>query len=145
MYTADQAKEIFASDADMSGTGDQGTFTPAVPVEIVEFGYIITTVVVDAAGGLVLKADVRPTAGSDTSRTDGTAGTLTLTTAQCNALTAGRVMRSRPTSPLTVLSGQQVVLELTTAPDSGAGLPYIVYREKPAYRDVATAETVVTA
>lgn len=143
MYQESMQKEIFASDADMSGTGDQGTFTPAVPVEIIEFGYIITTVVVDAAGGLVLKADRRITAGSDTGRTDGTGGTLTLTSAQANALVAGYVMRCRPASPITINAGEQIVLELTTAPDSGAGLPFIVYRNKPTYRDAATAETIV--
>jgi len=142
MYTSPMKKEQFAADADMSGTGDQGTFTPVFPSEIVEFGYIITTAVVDAAGGLVLKCDVRPVAGSDTDRTDGTGGTLTLTAAQANALTAGKVMRSRPNQPITVMPGQQAVLELTTAPDSGAGIPFIVYREKPAYRDAV--ETVVT-
>lgn len=143
MYELDLQKEVFASDADMSGTGDQGTFTPAFPCEIVGFGYVITTVVVDAAGGLVLKADKRPTAGSDTSRGDGDVGTLTLTAAQASALTAGKVMLARPTSPVTVYPGEQVVLDLTTAPDSGAGLPFVIYRHKPKTDD--TDITIVTA
>lgn len=142
MYTTAAQKET-ATLADASATGDKLTFTPAMPVEIVEFGIIVTTALVDAAGGLVLKADVRPTAGSDTSRTDGTAGTMTLTSTQANR-SAGQVVRSRPASPLTVLPGQQVILELTTAVDSGAGIAFIVFREKPQYRDAAESAVVTS-
>lgn len=142
-YEFQPLKEVFSADADMSGTGDQGTFTPAYPCEIVGFGYVITTAVVDAAGGLVLKADKRPTAGSDTSRGDGDCGTLTLTSAQANALTAGKTMLCRPTQPTRVQPGEQVVLDLTTAPDSGAGLPFVIFKHSPTTDD--TDITVVTA
>lgn len=143
MYELAIQKEVFASDADMSGTGDQGTFTPPFPCEIVGFGYVITTVVTDAAGGLVLKADKRPTAGSDSGRGDGDGGVLTLTNAQAILLTAGKVMLSRPNTPLIVYPGEQIVLDLTTAPDGGAGLPFILYKHKPRTDD--TDITIVTA
>lgn len=133
-YEREIQKEIFSADADVSGTGDLGTFTPAFPCEVVGFGYIVTTAIVDAAGGLVMKADKRPTAGSDTNRGDGDAGVMTLTSAQANAV-AGKVLMCRPAQPLTVQPGEQVVIELTTAPDSGAALPFILYRHKPTIDD----------
>lgn len=134
-------KEV-ATVADLSSASDWLTFTPAVPVEVEEFGVVVTTAMVDAAGGAVLKADVRPTAGSDTNRTDGTAGVMTLTSAQANQV-AGKVVRCRPTAPLTVYPGQQVVLQATTAVDSGAGIAFIVYRE--ALKLDSSVETVVAA
>lgn len=141
-YSNNAKQKETATLADASATGDKLTFTPAVPVEILEIGIIVTTVIVDAAGGLVLKADIRPTAGSDTSRGDGDAGVMTLTSAQANKA-AGKVQRSRPASPAIVYPGQQVIVELTTAADSGAGIAFIVFRE--AFAGDQTNETVVAA
>lgn len=142
MYELGLQKEIGSVDADVSGAGDLMTFTPGMPVEIVEFGYIVKTAIVDAAGGLVMKADIRPTAESDTSRGDGDGGVMTLTSAQANQA-AGKVVSSRPATAALVYPGQQVVLELTTAPDSGAAFPYIVFRPQPTAD--RTAQTVVIA
>lgn len=136
MYINDRQKEI-ATIADLSSTGDKVTFTPAFPSEIVEFGVIITTALVGT--GLVLKVDKRPTAGSDTGRGDGDLGTCTPGVAAA----AGAVIRSRPNNPGLVNPGQQAILELTTGGSSGAGIGFIVFREKPVYRDAN--ETVVTA
>lgn len=147
-----------ATISDFSSTGDKVTLTPVVPVTIVSFGFIVTTVLVDAAGGLVMKCDKRVTAGSDSGRGDGDLGTLTLTAAQASSLAAGDVARSRPAANssfaagpapteagLLVLPGEQAVLELTTAVDSGAGIGFIEF--KPADRlDRATSiEVLVTA
>lgn len=140
-YSRDKHKET-ATVADSSVTSDLLTFTPAFPAEVVEIGFVVTTAFVDAAGGLVLGADLRPTAGSDAGRVTGGAGTMTLTSAQANKA-AGKVMRSRPVSPLVVLPGQQVVLKQSAAVDSGAGLAYIVFRE--ALQGDSTVETVVIA
>lgn len=141
-YSERTKQKETASDTDVSSAADKLTFSPAVAAEILEFGYIVTTAFVDAAGGLVLKADIRPTAGSDSSRGDGDAGVMTLTSAQANKA-AGKVVRTRPASPAIVYPGQQVVLQLTTAADSGAGLAFIVWRE--AFKADQTAETVVAA
>lgn len=154
MYMQD-SQSVQATIADMSSTGDKVTLTPAFPVEIVSIGAIITTVLVDAAGGMVMKLDKRITAGTDTGRTDGTLGTLTLTSAQANSLAAGDVTRSRPEitpsdtvpteSALVVLPGQQAILELTTAVDSGAGIGFIEFRQLAKLDRATTIEVVVAA
>lgn len=140
MYTENMQKET-ATIADLSAAADKLTFTPIVPCEIVEFGVIITTVVV-ASASTVFKLDKRPTAGSDTGRGDGDLGTGTFVSTLVK--TAGSVWRSRPTNPGVLLPGQQAILELTTGATSGAGIGFIVYRNKPVYRDAAEA-AVVTA
>lgn len=141
-YSNNPKQKETATLADASATGDKLTFTPAVPVEVLEIGIIVTTALVDAAGGLVLKADLRPTAGSDSGRGDGDVGVMTLTSAQANKV-AGKVVRSRFTSPYKVIPGQQVVLDLTTAVDSGAGIAFIVFREALALDD--SGEVIVAA
>lgn len=45
--------------------------TPSVPIQIIRWGLIATTTVNDGANGLKLTGDVRPTAGSDSSRVTG--------------------------------------------------------------------------
>jgi hypothetical protein len=142
-YSNNPIQKETATLSDASATGDKLTFTPAKAVEVVGFGIIVTTALADAADGLVLKADIRPTAGSDSSRGDGDAGTLTLTQAQADGKAAGKVVRCRPTSHAVVYPGQQVVLDLTTAVDSGAGIAFIEFRE--AFKGDQSNETVVTA
>lgn len=141
-YSNNPIQKETATLSDASATGDKLTFTPAKAVEIVGFGIIVTTALVDAADGLVMKADIRPTAGSDSGRGDGDAGTMTLTAAQASKA-AGKVVRSRPTGPVVVYPGQQVVLELTTAIDSGAGIAFIEFRDAP--KADQSNETVVTS
>lgn len=142
-YSGNSKIKETASVADVSADADLLTFTPAVPVEVLEFGFIVTTAIVDAAGGLALGADLRPTAGSDSGRTAGTAGSGTFTSAQANKA-AGKVLRVRPPTPYIVIPGQQVVLKQTVRADSGAALAYIVYREA-LQNDSTTVETLVTA
>lgn len=127
-YDKDQ-QSVQATIADLSATGDKVTFTPVFPSEIVEFGVIITTVVVGT--GMIFKCDKRVTAGTDTGRGDGDLGTLT----PAIAAAVGTKQVSRPTNPGTVVPGQQAILELTTGATSGAGIGFITFREKPVYRD----------
>lgn len=141
MYTETMQKEQ-ATVADFSSTGDKLTLTPAVPIELVEIVIVVTTALV-AADAMVVKADVRPVAGSDTNRTDGTAGVMTLTATEATA-DAGDVIRCRIENPISIVPGQQLMLELTDAITSGAGIIFAVYRNKPVYRDAASVETVVT-
>jgi hypothetical protein len=133
--------------------------TPVFPVEIISFGFIVTTALVSATE-FVAKLDLRPSAGSDTSRGDGDLGTLTLTAAQIVIATAvGSVVRSRPdtlstafvtASPgpvegaMVVLPGQQAVIQVTTAlATSGQGIPFIEYRFLPKADRASTIEVVV--
>lgn len=145
-----------ATIADMSSTGDKVTLTPAVPVEIVSFGVICTTVFV-AAASLVFKCDKRVTAGSDTGRTDGTLGTLTATATQA-AISPGSLIRSRPdglssafagpapaAANMVVLPGEQAILELTTGITSGAGIGFIEYRALPRLDRASSIEVQVTS
>ena len=135
MYTESMQQVFGSADADMSSGGDTLLFAPAIPVEIVEFGYIITTGLADAAGGMVIKCDKRPTAGSATDQGDGDLGSVTFTAAQVALATAGTKIGCRLKSPQTVMPGEQASVDITTFPDSGAGIPYIVFRNKPTYRD----------
>lgn len=155
------SQNVQATISDLSSTGDKVTLTPVIAVEIVSFGFIVTTASVDAAGGLVMKCDKRVTAGSDTGRGDGDLGTLTLTSAQAN-LAAGGVARSRlsgsntstpnnaivgpaPTdSAYTVLPGQQAILELTTAVDSGAAIGFIEYKPMARKDRASSIEVIVS-
>ena len=131
--------------ADLSAAGDKLVLSPAVPIEVLEFGFLLTAAVDDTAGdGMVAKLDKRPTAGSETGRGDGDAGVMTLTQAQADALEAGEVARSRPDSPALIYPGEEAVLQLTDAVAvSGTGIPFIVYRE--AHKSDRTTETVVSA
>ena len=135
MYNETLEKEVFSSQN--LTTGDVGTFTPTVPVEIVEFGVVVTTAFA-ASDNFILAADRRITAGSDTGRGDGDAGTLTIAAASTAAVVAGDVVISRPATKLLVYPGQQVVLEVTNGNASGVGLPFINYRY------VATADRAST-
>ena len=165
MYELDAHQEVGASDS-LNATGDAMTFTPTSPVEIIGFGYIVTTSVNDGGGdGFIVKLDKRPTAGSDASRGDGDLGTLTLTTAQAASLAAGDSVQSKrggagieknggsgefagpaPVEAANVLlPGEQAVLEITDAVSTaGDGLPFILYR-RLAKADRATGLELIVA
>lgn len=123
------------------------THTPAMPIEIVSFGFIITTVLtgVQAFAAAIVK---NLTAGSTVSQT--TLGTLTLTNAQALLLTAGKVMRSRiydsgaTEGSVVVVPGQQAVINVTTQMSGGNGIPFIEYKQLPRF-DLTTIETIVAA
>jgi hypothetical protein len=145
---------------DMAAAADTACIlTPILPVEIVSFGFIITTALVSATS-FVAKLDKRPAAGSDTDRGDGDLGTLTLTAAQIVlAAEVGSVVRSQPdrletafaaASPgptegaMVVLPGEQAVVQVTTAlATSGQGIPFIEYRFLPKSARAGTIEVVV--
>lgn len=145
-----------ATVSDVSSTGDKVTLTPGVPVEIVSFGVICTTVFV-AAGSMVWNCSKRPTAGSDTGRVSGSLGTMTLTATQA-ALAAGSLARCRPDTKsgafagpapaaanMTVLPGEQAVLDLTTGITSGAGIAFIEYRNLPKLDRSSSIEVIVSS
>lgn len=99
---------------DLSSTGDKALWGPNFVTHIV----IAMAVALNATPGDagVLKFDLRPTTGSDTSRTDGTVGIINLATT--HTFTAGSVQPVvfyRPTTPIVVKPGQEVVAEMTDA------------------------------
>ena len=69
--------EVFAQ-ASMTVAADINTFTPARPVNIIRWG-VIADALIDVGAGMTIKADHRPTAGSDTGRGDGNVGDITVT------------------------------------------------------------------
>lgn len=141
MYTKPLQQSISTSQ-NLNSTADIFTFSPSFPVDIFEFGVILTTGLT-ASDNLIIKADVRPTAGSDTDRGDGDAGTLTIAAGDSAAAGTGDIVISRPASPARVVPGQQVVLEVTNANTAGVGLPFINFRE--AYKsDASTVNAVVS-
>lgn len=143
-----------AADAgfDVSTTGDKAFYTPGQPVDIVRWG-VIADDLVDVGAGMTIKADHRPTVGSDTDRTDGTVGDITVTadiaagkgaytesfsgsdgsTTTINSTGVGGQKREEAGQyGFEVDPGEQVVFQVTDAADT-AGKVYIFIEviEKP--------------
>ncbi len=119
----------------LDGTGDVFTLTPGQPINIIRWG-IIPTTALDVGGGMVVKADFRPTAGSDSGRGDGDVGDITLSTDEDVALGAGlftdEVSGAGNKSPFLVDPGEQVVWQVTDAADTtGDGVIFVEYEEHP--------------
>jgi len=99
---------------DLTSTGDKATWGPGLVPHIVR----AVSIVIDATPGDagVVKGDLRPTRDSDTSRTDGTVFTINLATSHTfTAGTGPKVVYHVPSSPVKVLPGQEVVIEVTDA------------------------------
>ena len=99
---------------DVTSTGDKAVWGPAFVPHIVRA--VAISLSADPADTGTVKFDLRPTRGSDTSRTDGTVGTIELLTT--HNFTAGElpaVIYHVPTSPVTVYPGQEVVCEVTAS------------------------------
>ena len=120
---------------DMGADEDLLTWAPAMPVDIVRWGYIVDTVL--GASVLVVAMDFRPTKGSDTARVNGaTDGTTfidtaggTLTPGVSTAVGKGEFHNVNP--PLQVDPGEEVVIEITTHPTSGDAHFFIEYEVQP--------------
>ncbi len=99
---------------DATSTGDKAIWGPVFVPHIVRA--VAVSLNADPGDAGVVKFDLRPTRGSDTSRTDGTVGTVSLATS--HDFTAGStpaVIYHVPSSPVTVSPGQEVVCEVTDA------------------------------
>lgn len=158
MYSLDSMQGVVSSAAvALTSSADGLVITPGTPIEIIEFGYVITTAVSGGpTSGFVASLDKRITAASDTGRVSGALGTLTLTNAQVLAsAAAGSVWSSRPAAPTTgegalvVLPGQQAVLKITTNLTGGAaagnGIQYIVYKNLARGDRALPTQIIVTA
>ncbi len=120
----------------LNSTGDKMTFTPAFPVNIVRWG-IIADALIDVGAGMTIKADWRPTAGSDSSRSDGTCGDITVTadisqgqgayTEECADPSTTAVPAKFSVDP-----GEQIVFQVTDAADTaGTGILFVEYEALP--------------
>lgn len=146
MYSESLLSAIGTSQV-VTSVADIFTFTPTFPVEIYEFGMVMTAGLT-ASDNVILALDKRPTAGTDTGRTVGVAdlGTLTIAAASSGAVAAGDIMISRPASgPFILYPGQQAVLNVTNSCTAGTGLPFINYRLLPAIDRASTIVNAVTA
>lgn len=116
----------------VNSTGDKMTFTPGIPVNIVRWG-IIADALIDVGAGMTIKADLRPTAGSDSGRGDGDMGDITVTTdiAQGDGVYTEEVATPASTAVGAkglVDPGEQVVFQVTDAADTaGTGIIFIEY------------------
>lgn len=126
----------------VASTGDKFTFTPGNPVDIVRWG-IIADVLIDVGVGATVKADFRPTAGSDTGRGDGDVGSITTTVdiAQGDGLyteTVSPGQTGKTLQTFRVDPGEQVVFQVTDAADTaGTGHIFIEFRQMPFVGDAA--------
>lgn len=112
---------------DLTSTGDKARWSPAMVPHIVRAVAIILNATPGDSG--VVKGDLRPTIGSDTSRTDGTVFTINLATSHTfTAGTVRKVIYHVPAAPVTVMPGQEVVVEVTDASASvnGAKISFLV-------------------
>ena len=144
---------------DFNSLGDKFIYTPVTTAHIYRYGYITNTSQDPDAGGFVLALDHRPTAGSDTGRTE----KQTITRADADVLAAGRCVYADvvinvaevtaidgskfnvdPAGPLTVIPGQEVVIEVTNA--MGAAATGYVFLEvmELAFEKAATTNIRVT-
>ena len=107
-------------------------FTPGAPVNIVRWG-VIADSLIDVGAGMTIKADHRPTAGSDSGRGDGNVGDITVTAdiAQGKgAFTEECATAASTAIPVKFLvdPGEQVVFQVTDAADTGGtGMIFVEY------------------
>lgn len=120
----------------LDGTGDVFTLTPGQPINIVRWG-IIPTTLLDVGASFAIKADFRPTAGSDSGRGDGDVGDISTTVDTAlgagdytEAVAGDGVAGSKV--PFQVDPGEQVVFQVTDAADTtGDGVIFVEYEEHP--------------
>ncbi len=130
-----------SAEIDLTATGDKMTFSPARPVNIVRWG-ILANSLIDVGAGMVIKADHRPTAGSDGSRGDGDVGDITVTsdinqgegayTEECGTPAAGTLADPVVAAKFSVDPGEEVVFQVTNAADTaGTGRIFVEYEALP--------------
>lgn len=126
-----------AAGADLTATGDKVVFSVPFKCEVAAAQLAMTAT---AGGSGVVKFDIRPTAGSDTSRGDGDLAVIkVLTTA------AGKVLYKEPASRITLLPGQEVVVEATTGcTTTGTGRPMLLVKPVPERRTNLSAMVATT-
>lgn len=144
-YERGMQTEVEATASSLASTADIYVWTPGTPVEVYEFGVIVTTTLT-ATDNLIIVADKRPIAASDTGRGDADVGTLTVPAADSGGIVAGDVIISRQFPPVLIEPGQQVVIQITNAVAAGDGFAFINYRPIPRVdREIVADYTPVVA
>ena len=124
----------------LDGTGDVFIFAPGVPVEVMRWGFIVTTLL-DVGVGFTIAADKTNSAGT---RGDGDLGTITTTAdvATEDGLWTENVspdVTLHPTEPHLLIPGELMTLQVTDAADTtGDGHAFIEYRKLPFVGDSAS-------
>ena len=123
--------EAVSATQTMNATGDKFTLTPSVPIDIIRWGVIVDNTLIDVGAGMTIKMDHRPTAGSDTDRTDGTPSTAEDLVTTVDIL-AGKGAYVELDEPFEVDPGEEVVFQVTDAADTaGNGFIFVHYRPRP--------------
>lgn len=112
----------------MASTADVAIWGPGLMPHRVLGAALVLNADPNSAG--TVKFDLRPTRGSDTSRTDGTVGQLDwATTATFTAGSEVSVIYEEFSSPVIVYPGQEVVAEVTDADTSNDGVRIVLLVE----------------
>lgn len=109
----EQIINLIGAEFDLDTAGDKIIFSIPHKCVVLRAQLLVTST--DAGGGTV-KFDKRPTAGSDTGRGDGDIATLTVPASNQQ----GKMLFEEPSSALTLVPGDQVVVEVTSDPGAGA-------------------------
>ena len=137
MTEAPDYQSIESAQVTLTTAADKFTYTPSVPVDIIRWG-VIADALIDVGVGMTIKLDHRPTAGSDTARTDGLGGKDLVTTVDIAAGDGGYV---EPDAPFQVDPGEEVVFQVTDQADTaGTGMLFLHVQPRPFVGDpTATA------
>lgn len=111
MYTYNPIAVVSANALASATTGDKAVLTVPYKCKLKRAFVVVEGASVNAVAA-VIKFDIRPIAGSDTNRTDGTAGVISKA-ASVNQ--QGKYLYEDPATLVTLSEGQQVVVEVTTA------------------------------
>ncbi len=121
-----QIKQEVLASADVSAVGDKGEFVFSVPVEILRFGLIVSTLL-NVGGGVAFTIDTRVDIGSDSGRV---AGTEDLTLGLDVDVAVGDGVYRDLATPLIIRPGESAVFEEITEVDTAVGnfRPFVHYR-----------------
>lgn len=158
-YTERKIFQLKSVDATSAADVTDGEFAPVVPIDIVRWGYICDQTLLDVGVTFNIALDHRPTAGSDTGRVEideivrttdlalgkGVVRELVLAVAQVTA-EDGSLRDVSGTGPFQVDPGEEVVIQVTDAADTGGDITvWFEYFELPQNLDTrnTTNMTVV--
>lgn len=111
----------------LTTTGDKATFAPGQPINVRRIA-VIANALIDVGAGMTIKVDHRPTAGSDTGRTDGIGKDLVVAA----DIAQGKGEYAELPTEFEVDPGEELVVQVTDAADTaGTGYVVIEYQRKP--------------
>jgi len=128
MSSDDRTYDTVASgEVAIDATGDQFTWTPATPVELIRVGVTGTTTY-DSTTGAIIALDINASDGDGTyTRGDGDGGVITVDASFGPGLVNYLDMVSR----VRLKPGDQLIAQVTQASTAGDGVVWIEYRKLP--------------